>query len=86
MTVKRYLNNIFKIKKSISIKNPVAHFILRITANQRFWNLCCLKVGTSSSLISKLDVPLVHLSVACMCVNLSGKNGQKDMFQVAMTF
>ena len=34
------MNSIFKMKKSISVKNSGAHFTLKISANQRFRDLC----------------------------------------------
>ena len=37
--VKRNLNNIFEIIKSISVKNPGAHLTLEISTNQGFGNL-----------------------------------------------
>ena len=36
MVVKRYVNDIFKMKKSVSVKNIDACFTLKILANQRF--------------------------------------------------
>ena len=32
--MKRYLNNISKLNNSIAVKNPSAHFILKILADQ----------------------------------------------------
>ena len=34
--VKRYLNNIFNMKNSVSVKTPGVHFALKISATQRF--------------------------------------------------
>ena len=34
--VKKCLNDIFKLKNSIFVKNPGAHFTLKISTNQRF--------------------------------------------------
>ena len=34
--MKRHMNDIFKLKKSIFAKNPGTHFTLKISANRRF--------------------------------------------------
>ena len=34
--VRKVLENIFEMRKYISLKNPGAHFTLKISANQRF--------------------------------------------------
>ena len=36
MIAKKRLKDIFKLKKSIFVKNPGAHFTLKISTNQRF--------------------------------------------------
>ena len=45
--VKRYLNNIFRLKKSISFKNLCACFTLRISANQDLEPELFSKIGWS---------------------------------------
>ena len=34
MSKVRYLTNIFKLKKSVSVRDPVVHFTLKISASQ----------------------------------------------------
>ena len=34
MIVKRYLNNIFELEKSVSVKSPYANFTLKISTHQ----------------------------------------------------
>ena len=43
--VKRYLDNIFRLKKSISFKNLCARFTLRISANQDLEPKLFRKIG-----------------------------------------
>ena len=41
MIVKRCMNNIFRLKKSISVKNGGAHFTLKISTNQDLEPMMC---------------------------------------------